>query len=232
MDDIFNTDATIEINLLETLVGEGRKYATQEDLAKAYLNADAFIANLKRENEEQRVELQTRLSVEEQLKQHQRTPVEPKVETPPVKVEQATDQDLAKRVKEVLNQDREEQRTATNINEVAQRLVEVFGDEQKAKQVVQQKAEELGVSVQFLQEVASRSPKAFYTQLGLEVTPVSTPQTPRSEVQSTININGGIKAGSYEFYEALRKSNPKSYFTPKIQNQLMKDAMEGRYVPR
>ena len=50
---------------LTELVGEGKRYATVEALAKGRLDADAFIEQLKRENAGLREDLSTRLTAEE-----------------------------------------------------------------------------------------------------------------------------------------------------------------------
>jgi len=194
-----------------------------------------MIENLKRENGEMRDELQTRLSVADQLQRFQpnAAPVEPKVDTPPAGDRNLSDEDLIARIRQVAQTEREQERVTANLNTVAARLVELYGSDDKAKEVVAQKASELGVSVQFLQSVAQTSPKAFFNQLGVDQqSQVHTPPAPRGTVNPQATTSGGVQPGSYEYYEEIRRSDPKRYFSAKTQNQLMKDAMEGRYTPR
>jgi hypothetical protein len=225
-------------NPLETLVGEDKKYKTPEELAKAYLNADAFIENIKRENAEMRSELQTRLTVEEQLKNvaPRQQPLQDQGTNPPVVTDDKpkfSNEDLEQRIRETLQKDREADKITNNLNAVAAKMVEVYGDTNKAKEVMQARANELGVTVKFLESVAAQSPTAFYAQLGLDAAPKSTPNMSRPDVQSGNFTNtGGAKPGTYEFYENLRRTDPKRYFTPATQMKIMQDAQAGTYIPK
>ena len=60
-----NTQAIPES--VSLLVGEGRKYKTLDDLAKAYLNADGFIEQLKAENQELRTKTVEAKTIDEVL---------------------------------------------------------------------------------------------------------------------------------------------------------------------
>lgn len=219
---------------LETLVGEGKKYATVEDLAKAYVHADAFIKSTTRELQEVKEELNVRLDTEQVLaraRQNQSN-VEPQP-SPQTPVKEATtplsDEDLAARIREVTQAERLRETAAQNVTTVATKLIEQFGDEAKANEFVRNKAAELGVGVEFLQDVAARSPKAFFSSIGLENAPPKTPPTSptRGDVNTEAFRNNGtqVKQGTYAYYENLRKSDPKTYFSRDVQLQMHKDAM-------
>lgn len=236
---VFGTETNIAQTTVDQLVGEGKKYATVDELAKAYTNADAFIENLKRESGELRAELQTRLSVEEQLNrlQTQQRDDEP-ISTPPVQQPQAPAQEsginqenLAELIRNELNQSKEQERLRSNVEQVARRVTEVYGSEEKANEVITAKAQELGVSVEFLQDVASRSPKAFYAQIGLDAPQSQTPQPTSGNVNPAIvaiNSNAQVKPNTYAWYQNLRRDNPTEYFTPAVQNAIMRDAETAR----
>lgn len=217
-------------NPLETLVGEGKKYKTVEELAKAYLHADQTIAQRNREHEELRVELAARQSVEELLQKastpNPATQPEPEAHQPAKPA--LTADELAALVRNEISKTSQEAQTASNVNTVASKLIEIYGDEAKANAYVRQRAAELGVSVEFLQDAAAKSPKAFFTVIGLDEKAVNASPT-RSDVnpQAFSQSNPGqVKAGTYKFYESLRKSNPSAYFSPKIQNQMHREALE------
>lgn len=240
-DDIFNdTNLSSPDAAFEALVGEGKKYTSPQEMAKAYLHADQTITQRNKELQELREELNVRKSVEEQLRNvapRQAADIPPRVDNPPVVANEApkfTDEDLDKRIRETLKQDRDQQSLADNLNIVSEKMIEVFGGDAKAKEVLTIRAQELGVSVEFLRSVAAQSPKAFYAQLGLDDAPKSTPNVTRPEVNSATlaHTSGGAKPGTYEFYEAIRKTDSKLYYAPATQAKLMQDAMNGTYIPK
>lgn len=236
---IFDDTASTPTANLETLVGEGKKYSSPDELAKAYVNADATIEARNRELAELREELNVRLAVEEQLKRIQPNtaqvvpPSPASAPTEPAREAAMSQKDLDARIQEVMSQTQAKERQARNLEQVTTRLVDTFGDEDKANAQVRAKAAELGVSVQFLLDVATASPKAFFTQLGLDTPASGSRPVPASRRESAVNIvnTPGVKADSYEYFEQIRKADPKRYFDPSIQNQIMKAAFEGRYVP-
>lgn len=229
MTNIFATPQDNEVsNPLEALVGEGRKYKSVEDLAKAQLAAQEHIQRLEAENGEFRTGLQRDILQREQQLQ---------ATTPPAQApDQRQDQrnvppqeDLAERIREVTRQDREAERTAANITDVTNRLTEVYGSDDAANKAVTARAAELGVSVKFLQDVAATSPAAFYAQMSLDAKPSPAP-APRGQLNTGALHNqnaGSAKPGTYKYYEEIRKTNPKLYNTPKIQLEMHKQAMEN-----
>ena len=61
-------EAQLDTNsFLDQLVGEGKKFANIEDLAKGKLNSDEHIDKLENENQRLRQELDTRMTAEEVL---------------------------------------------------------------------------------------------------------------------------------------------------------------------
>lgn len=235
MSDVFTDPTTSDTDHLAALVGEGKKYQTVEALAKSRVDADNYIEQLKRENAEARTELAARLSVEEALRKAQNernTEVPPKVateNTTPSATPAPTDKEFVNRIREVTQQLNQEQQAAANVNQVASKLVEIYGTQEKANEVVRQKAVELGVSTEFLQSTAAQSPKAFFQTVGLvDVAPTATPGKTPTGVNPAVlanNTAGSPKQGTYDYYEAIRASNPKLYFSPKIQNEMMKQAL-------
>ncbi len=235
---VFNSTTTTETpaSPLETLVGEGKKYKTVEDLANAYIHADSFIKSTVRELQEVKEELNVRLDTEDVLKRarQNQSNVEPNP-SPETKVKETTtplsNEDLAARIREITQAERLRETAAQNVTTVATRLIEQFGDENKANEFVRNKAAELGVGVEFLQDVAARSPKAFFSSIGLEnPSPKTPPTTPsRGDVNTEAFRNNGtqVKAGTYAYYENLRKTDPKTYFARDTQLRMHKDAMDA-----
>lgn len=233
MSDVFNTEIAPSETDLSKWVGDGKKYANPDDLAKAYTHADTFIGNLKNENEELRKELEKRLAAEELLAKARNTPVPPANPPPanqPNDVKPLSENDLVEKIRAVQREDQERKAATSNIETVAQRLADHYGDPDKANAAIKAKATELGVSVDFLKSVAAQSPKAFFNQFGLDQEAKPQPGA-RQEVNAAalaaqVKVSGASKPGTYEFYKTLRKENPSLYFSPTIQNQMHKDALE------
>lgn len=233
MSDIFNSTDEQNVPSFEDLVGEGKKYATPDDIAKAKAHADAHIAILEREREEDRQELAKRKTAEELLERIRQEAAQqhaPREEdnTGPAPLPAINEDDVVARVRAELQAERQKEIETKNIEAVAAKLVDVFGDSQKAQEHVKRKAHELGVDLNFLQETASRSPAAFFSTIGLtddSVKNTSTPTAPRSEVNLNISNQGGVKPGTYAYYAKLRKENPDVYKTAQVQMQMHKDAL-------
>ncbi len=231
MSDVFNSSDNSQANYVEQLVGEGKKYASVEEAIKGLAFAQDHIKNLEQEQAALRDEYNKALTTAEVLERvRERQPPTPPV-TPPAQVTPtppvAETPDLDERIRDNIRKTREEETLKANITEVATRLVAIYGSEEKANEVVKAKAAELGVSVEFLQDVAAKSPKALFAQLGVSVDSLNTNIAPRSEINVGISPNRGApKPGTMAAYEELRKTDPKMYWTPRIQTQLHKDALE------
>lgn len=227
---VFNADSDIPENPLAELVGEGKKYANEGELAKAYYHAAKTIDQRNEELANTRAELAASAKVEELLSRV-RTP-EPPIEKngaeahQPAKPASLSTEDVAKVVQEQIKAERENSKATENVESVAAKLIEIYGDRDKANDVVKQKAAELGVSVTFLQSTAVQSPKAFFELIGLGQ-PAGNPAGPTKGNlnPAALSSNPSVKAGTYQFYESMRKENPKQYNSPLTQAQMHKDAI-------
>lgn len=227
---VFDENTDVTTITLDSLVGDDKKFKTPDDLARAKFESDRVILAREREMAELREELAKRKTTEELFEQiKQRTPPVERQATedqPPAVTPPLTDEDLAARIRAITQQDSVAQRTQKNLEDVTAGLVELYGDEDKANEVVKRRAQELGVPVTFLEDVAKQGPTAFFATLGVQ-SPKGTPGAPRSDVNtaSFSENRGGPKPGTYGYYQALAKTmKPEEYFSPRIQNQLMKDA--------
>ena len=215
-------------SLYETLVGEGKKFKSPEDLAKAKLESDRFIEQLKEEPKQLREDLE-RLAQENQLLKEIAKQVKDNGST--AQPEQNTTAsvspqiDLEARIRETLKKTAEEAKREENINRVSDTMLQTYGTQEKAAEVLRQKAVELGVGVEFLQDVAARSPKAFFQTVGVNEAPRSQQTSAGSTVNTAAMGSAGIKANTYQWYQQLRKDNPTLYHSPKIQTQMMNDAL-------
>ena len=222
MSNVF-AEQTPQANPLDDLVGPGKKFATVDELAKSYSHGQNHISTLEAEASQWREGLQSQVEAQRQQAQNQNPP-------PPSPNGQREDEpNLEDRIRETIEATNRENKLARNIDDVSQRLTDIYGDPKKANEAISAKAQELGVSLQFLMDTAAQSPKAFYAQLGLQDAPRQAP-APRGNVNpaalNTLNPSQQAAAGTYQYYEQLRKDNPRLYNSPKIQLQMHKEAME------
>lgn len=214
---------------VDALVGEGKKYKSVDDLAKAKIEADRFIEQLKAEKAEVLRDMQARPPVSDRsqeildrLEALARTPTTERQDTTPterVEVKGLTEDDVFR----ILQQREAQSRAQANMNAVKTELVQKFGDQYS--QVLKSLQDKLGVDQKFLDNLAAQSPAAFQ---GLLATvqpsgqPVFTP--PASSKPDAFKPTGGGAKPRSEYLK-LKAENPALYNSPAVQNQMYKDAM-------
>lgn len=218
---------------LAQFVGEGKKFKTAEDLAKAYANADTHIGEL-------RTDLQsTREFISEELRKlaEQRNaapPANPNPETgsnpnpAPAAPSGAEVEDLDTRIAKALETRDTVQRFQKNASIVQDVLVEQLGGVKEAAEAVIKKAVELGLEPSDMKELAAKSPKAFLATMGISETKPTSHSTPAPASDVNVhNINAGNpKPNTYAYFEEIRKSDPKLYWNPKTQSAMHKAAQD------
>jgi hypothetical protein len=223
----------ISESYIDKYVGEGKKYKSVDDLAKAYANADNFITTLKNEQNDMkefiRTQFQERAKEKTEItppsQETQQQTSEPRQQ--PSNVERKEDKvDLKAQIKELLDAEREEDSKARNSRVTEAAMLDKFGTKEAALDAIKLKAAEMGVGPQFIANMAFTTPAAFFKIMDIDAKSTSTP-SPRSDV-NTVNIQatGTARPNTYAWYENLRKTDRKKYMSPAVQNALMKDAME------
>lgn len=167
--------------VLSELVGEGKKFADTEALAKGKKEADAFVDHLKGENSTLR-DLVTELAA----KADRATGLEAILQrvkngnandgggNPPLNQQtsqQVNQPDTGKIVEDVVKLLEEKDRTTkgmANIATVDAVLSQAFGNSATAKEAVKAKATELGLSVEDIYKIGAQSPVALYQMLGVQ----------------------------------------------------------------
>lgn len=209
-------------------------------IAKRLADKDAYIAQLEREAEEKLEairEKETELEAARILKEAQKNAIPaPSPEAKPAAVEPAkplNEDELVERVLKAQEQRTAEAKATANAQAVVERLTELYGSEAAANKVVNDRAKALGVGVDFLLSTAKTSPTAFYDLMQLETAPKHSP-APKGDVNPTAlkTHAPGVKQGTPEYYEALRKEiGDAAFYTPKIQQQRFKD-MQAYHAAR
>lgn len=216
----------------EHLVGEGKKFADEEALARGKWESDQFIAQLQAEQAELRKELATRMTLEDFWeKTHQNTktneePSEPRSGEPKAQVNAPTKEEIAELVRRELSEATTQSQKVRNVEYVKNELTKTFGPNFSEK--LRQKAEELGSSIEFLGSMAETQPKAFLTLMtggGVSTTPpVHNDSPPRSQMRTT--LDSGPKGKTFKDYERMRRENPNLYWSPSTQQEIFKAARE------
>lgn len=229
MSDLF-TPADIQTNdvtdPLEALVGEGKKFKTVADLAKAKLESDAFIEQLKREAAELRNEVSSKATIDEIMTQIRSLSPKPPVEAQPNPSPAnppSNPDDLETVVLSLLDKKSKQETLTRNQQLVEQKLTEKWGADAQIN--LTKRANELGVDLNYLKKMAYESPNSFFELVGLNRQPAASPPlvAPRSGVNVQPPQDGVNRNQAY--YTALKQKNPTEYFSPKVQNQMMKDAL-------
>lgn len=221
------TATTTPANVIETLVGEGKKFKDIEALAKGKLESDAFIAKLQDEAKQLRDELSKKMSLEDQLARLSQGGDAGGATTASVAASNQSGspvtslEDVDAFLEKKLSQREIRQRQEDNLRTVNEALLKQYGDANKAKDAVKTIESSLGVN---LTELARTSPVAAMRLLGANASAGGVPAE-----RSTTHV-GGHTSGEGErnnaYYEKLRKEmgNAKFYMNRGLQSQLHKDA--------
>lgn len=207
------------------------------EIAKGKYHADQHIARLEQEQANLRKELDKRLTYEEVIAKIEaaKTPSKSEARTEKSDEEQANekphtpsnDLDLSK-VEELMRKTYQQEsvkaQQAKNIEQIKDTLVKTWGA--GYERALSQKAEELGLSKEYMDNLAASSPKAFLALVGVQDTPRASPSSslpPQTRVEGRPgNDRSGVKNMSY--YNKLMLTDPREYWTPRVQNEIHEQA--------
>jgi hypothetical protein len=229
------TEASPQASFLDKLVEtKGENWRDPETLAKGKLEADGYIKNLEDQLVQMREDMkkqdyQADLLAQLQNKATETTTVnngESNNNNGSIDTQNTTgvvDEDTLKSLVEKTLTQREKNSTVQqNLSQVDKELESSFGTEAAA--TVQKKAEELGMSMDRLRDIASESPSAFFTLIGQPEKTFS-PMVQGSVRTEGVNMQASADR-NWSYYQNLRRENPNQYYSPKIQQQLIQDKMK------
>jgi len=237
-----NTPPVEPENFTEALVGQGKKYETAEDAAKALYHSQRHIEKLEQEARERQAAFDAQ-SAEQKTVEQILAAIDAKTEqsppsiqnglTPPVEptapVEAPKEQDLEELVAKYVSEDRARRQTESNFNKAVSALDGKYGSREATNQAVAAKAAELGVGVTFLKELASSSPDGFLSVMGASSSNVSRPLNVPKDINATSlsknTPNGPAQPRTARWYRELKASDPKQY--QRLYPQLMKDLSDN-----
>lgn len=210
------TGATSTDEALSALVGEGRKYKTVEELAKAYVNADSFIDTLKAENrelKEQTTSAKTIDDVLERLSQQQHEKTDDK-QAPSVA-------DITKLVEQAVTGLESKRQKESNLLQADALMKEAFGE--KAADKFNEVAATPELKRVYM-DLAAADPSKFVALFGVGTKgPGQTVDT--GSGSSTASYQGQTRTaqfGTKEYFDNVRKTDPKKYYSQAFQVQMDK----------
>lgn len=210
-----------------------KKFKTEEGeldldgLARGKYESDKHIARLEAEMAELRKQASQGLAVKDLLEAIRNEKNDPPQNTSEMQdnVTQTapTPQvDIAKLVQEEIERTERERVQTKNQQIVNEKLREVWGE--NAATELQKLANNLGVSILTLKDLAKSSPAAFFRMTGIDQQ--KTPPSGTAVPTSTVNLPGGTsKVRNKAYYDNLKATNRKLYETKEVQAQEMRDAL-------
>ena len=228
-------EASPQESYLKKLVeAKGENWGDPEVLAKGKLEADGYIKNLEEQLTQMREDLKKQ-DYKDQVIEHLQTQAagttDAKPEGPNNNNGSADDQnttasmseeDLKSLVEKTLTQREKDSLVSQNLSFVEQELEKAFGTE--AVDVVKKKAAELGMSMDRLKDIAAESPNAFLTLVGEKPKNAFNPMVQGSVRTEGVNMQTTADR-NWAYYQNLRRTDSHTYYTPKVQQQLMEDKM-------
>lgn len=223
-------------NWYEELVGEGKKFRSNEDLAKGKAESDRYVKTLEQQKDEIR---NMYLSLKEQV--DGRAKLEDLIDriekgktsnsddsTTPEDREKTPTFDMSQ-IKSMIAQELQEtdvkKREAENYAKVQKTLKDKFGS--RVNEVLKEKMDTLMIDDAYMLSTAKRSPQAFYSLMGIneEAVPNSMFQAPpRTTVRPVTFSQQTDGARPLSYYQKMQETNPRAYLDPKIQVQMDKDS--------
>ena len=226
--------------LFDQMVGDGKKFQDANALAKAKQDSDQFINHLQGELAELREELNKTDNAEKNLDtlRQEISALKERLEQKSSEPSQNTTGALtAEEIKEVVKSTiTEKERNNTrdkNISDANSLVEQHYGSLDKAREAVATRAQELGMTVKDLEDVASKSPSAFAKMVVDTPTGDSTSAPIKGDINTnTQNFgqNKGPEFGTKAYWSAMRKEKGRKwYFLPETQNAVMKSKLDGLY---
>jgi len=217
-----NTATQEQSDIVAALVGEGKKYKTQDELAKAYINADSFIEQLKAENRELKEKVTAAKTVDDVLErlQQQHSTSSDDHQSPPSKGVDVAD--LTKLVEATVTGLETQKQRHANLLKADALMKENFGEKASAKYAEVAITPELN---KVYMDLAAVDPIKFVSiftggakpaSTGVDMGGVNT-NVPYS---STTGGNRKTTSGTKEYYDNIRQTNPGKYYSQDFQMEM------------
>jgi uncharacterized protein YidB (DUF937 family) len=211
----------------DELVGDGKKFKTDEDLARGKWESDVHIKRLEAEMADLRKSAATQARLQE-LVDKLTIAGAPPINPPEPKDDEKNKGVAPEQLEAVLDkrlQKYEAERTGKdNRVVVRQELQKHLGPNFVTK--LKERAAELELGENFLDSLAASNPKAFLKLLGVGETTQAPAETlftpPRSSINTSSSQRGSDKK-DFKYYQNLKRENAKAW-TPQVQIEMHEQA--------
>ena len=210
---------------------KGDNWKDPEVLAKGKIEADGYIQKLEEQLTNMREDLGKQDYAKDLLEQLQNKAADPinaknampnndtggtsEGNTNP----NLSEEDLKSLVERTLTERDKDSVVKQNLNLVNNEMEKSYGTDASAK--IQNKAKELGLTIERMQEIAAESPNAFFNLIG-EPKKDFKPMVEGSVRTEGVNMQASNER-DWSYYQNLRRDNRSLYYSPKIQRQLIED---------
>ena len=206
---------------LTELVGEGRKYKTPADLARAVVEKEAYVQRLQNETKGLRTDLQGRIKLEDLLTKFDQRVQPEVVSTPQGESDTRTNTpqlpDFEKLIEQRLNAKEAEKAAKDNERIVLGKLAEAYGDNYANR--VKSELQKVGMTTEQGTKLLRENPDAFLRLLGVGH------QQKKEDLfqpQSAVSFTPNTQGRTYAYYQQLRQEKPTEYWSPRVQNEMLK----------
>lgn len=215
---------TSETNDVLTVEAIKAKYGEDPDKAwEALLHSQKHISTLEHEAKE-RAKGVTLEQVLEQLKSSATPQSTPQTSGTPQSV--LDDAALEQKLETMLKQRAEQERIANAKALVQSTMLAQFQTVDKAKEVMQTKSKELGMSVEALDTIALNSPQAFFQLIGIDAGQRHTNAAPTlGSIRTGLN-NDAKPQNPVESYREMIKTDRNKFNTDEVQTEIMRKAFK------
>ena len=234
MPDMFSSDQGTKESTLDSLVGDGKKFADANELAKGKQEADSFIEQLQGELKGVREDLSTLESKSEksQTVADLIKAVQESQQQEPGDNNQMSEEDLSNKIKDIMQGVSDTSTKAQNLDKGKTLVLKkVNGDIEAAKVFVAERAKQLSMTTDALTALSEVSPDAFAKLIDIDpstvtksITTLDGTNTATLDAASPQTLVDGHNTKAY--YDALKKEMGigKYWSDTKVQNQYFKDA--------
>lgn len=227
--DVFEqTKQSESTNVFDEISSEvGKNYNDKDAVIKALKEKDSFIEQLKNENQNFGDKLDKVLSKLDESKNAESVLQEltsRKSEQNPGDNTSRTvgKEDIKSLFQEFYSSTQQEQTAQQNLQQVNTTIKQAYGD--NAAQALKQKAESLGMSVNKIKEIASESPSAAFSLLG--ITNQRKVDSPAQPTRGASDIPASDKKSAYQEFKEMMKQNNIKPGSPRYYREMMKADFE------
>lgn len=133
-------------------------------------------------------------------------------------------EDIERLVTEKLTAHQQSLRQNENLSNIQAKLRESFGNDYQS--TYKQRLDSMGLTPEFADDLAKNHPNVFIKTLGLDQQPSqNSPSLPRNS-QRPSSFAPQAQKRDWNYYQQLKKNDPRLYLDPKIAIQMHNDAME------